>query len=164
MAIHARLRLPVKLYLRTLLLVLLGSTSTLLFGITGAKQQDAYIQKLVHKATGYFCKNGAHKTSKLLSRPLKKPGAPEAYMWIYTPEGQIIAHGANKSLLGKNITQITGINGKTILQAKLRAINNKQKAGWAEYMLQGKRRRNYVHAVQDKTGVYLLGAGYTVVA
>jgi cytochrome c len=135
------------------------------FSIAQAEQlniQDAYVQKLVGRATDYFCKNGADATAQLLSKPLKNPQAQDAYMWMYTPTGTIRAHGADKNLIGKNITQIPGINGKSLLKAKLHAIKNKQKAGWAEYMLHNKRRRNYVQAIQNKTGVYLLGAGYTV--
>jgi cytochrome c len=85
----------------------------------------------------------------------------ELYIYAYDFEGNVLAHGGDTTLVGKNLIEMTDTNGVTVIQALISAVRDG--SGWVEYVWPNPANGNaeetklgYARAVDD---TWWLGSG-----
>ncbi len=94
--------------------------------------QDTEVKEMVDKAADTFKDKGSDYALKLLnagSGPFKKG---ELYVFAISFTGVMLAHPANRELVGKDAKQIKDAKGQLIVQPMLEIAKN-QGSGWTEY-------------------------------
>ncbi|MBI3231333.1 MAG: cache domain-containing protein [Burkholderiales bacterium] len=87
---------------------------------------------MVKKAIAYYSANGREKTMAMVNDTNGMFNERDLYIVMYDLTGTVIAHGANKKLVGKNIIELRDVNGVLIMQEHLAAAKGKND-GWVNY-------------------------------
>lgn len=89
---------------------------------------------LVHKAIDYYKKNGKEKTYALIND--ESPDFKTKDLYLFSSDlkaGPLGAHGANRKMIGKDMSMLKDADGNSITQKILDIANSKEGKGWADY-------------------------------
>ncbi|MFZ6744566.1 cache domain-containing protein [Undibacterium sp. JH2W] len=87
---------------------------------------------MVKKAIAYYKINGKEKTFEAANDAAGPFNERDLYVVAYDLTGTVVAHGANKKLIGKNIIDLKDSDGVMIMKEQLAAAKGKN-AGWVNY-------------------------------
>jgi cytochrome c len=109
---------------------------------------------LVGKAIAYYKANGKDKALAEISNKQGQFVKGELYVFIWSPKGVIVAHGANEKLIGKNMYPVKDSDGKQFVKDAVELANAKE-SGWVDYKWPNpvskkvEAKRTYVKKVDD---------------
>lgn len=111
--------------------------SVLSFALQGAvhaaeNSTTEQAQAMVKKAIAYYKANGKEKTFAAVNDPAGPFNERDLYVVVYDLTGTVVAHGANKKLIGKNIIDLKDTDGVMIMKEQLAAGKGKN-GGWVNY-------------------------------
>lgn len=89
---------------------------------------------LVEKAVVFLKKHGNAKGLAEITAAADKQGTlidRDLYIFAYDFSGKVVAHGANKKLVGKNLFDMQDTDGKYVIRDLISAA--KAGAGWVDY-------------------------------
>ena len=89
---------------------------------------------LVEKAAAFIKKNGSAAGLAEITAAADKQGTlidRDLYIFAYDFSGKVLAHGANKKLIGKNLFDMQDTDGKYVIRDLIAAA--KAGAGWVDY-------------------------------
>jgi cytochrome c len=127
--------------------------------------QEAEVTEMVDKAADTFKEKGVDYAVRLInasSGPFRKG---EIYVFALSFKGVMLAHSANRELVGKNQIDLQDAKGHLIFPPMLEIAKN-QGSGWTEYWWarhgekEPARKRTYIRRVPGKD--IFVGAGYYV--
>jgi len=87
---------------------------------------------MVKKAIAFYKANGKEKTFEAVNDTAGPFNERDLYVVAYDLTGTVVAHGANKKLIGKNIIDLKDSDGVMIMKEQLAAAKGKN-AGWVNY-------------------------------
>jgi cytochrome c len=87
---------------------------------------------LVKKGIAYLKANGPEKSYAAFNDPQGQFVDRDLYLFVIDMTGKMLAHGANKKLLGKNLIELKDADGKAFLKEFIDVANKKGK-GWVDY-------------------------------
>lgn len=86
---------------------------------------------LVKKAAAYVKANGKEKAFAAFDDPKGEFVDRDLYIFVYSQAGQILSHGANKRMIGKNLMDIKDEDGKKFVKEQIDLANAKG-SGWVD--------------------------------
>jgi cytochrome c len=86
---------------------------------------------LVKKAAAYIKANGKEKAFAAFDDPKGEFVDRDLYIFVYSQAGQILSHGANKRMIGKNLMDIKDEDGKKFVKEQIDLANAKG-SGWVD--------------------------------
>ncbi|MCX5827454.1 MAG: cache domain-containing protein [Deltaproteobacteria bacterium] len=89
-------------------------------------------QDLVTKAIAYYKANGKDKAFAAINDPKGQFVKKDLYIFVIDFNSVMLAHGANKALIGKNLKELKDSNGKQFINEMTQAAKTKGK-GWIDY-------------------------------
>ena len=89
-------------------------------------------QAMVKKAIAYYKVNGKEKTFTAVNDTAGPFNEKDLYVVMYDLNGVVLAHGANKKLVGKNIMDMQDVDGVMVMKEQLLAGKGKN-GGWVNY-------------------------------
>ena len=89
-------------------------------------------QVLVGKAIAYYKANGKDKAFAAINDPKGQFVKKDLYVFAFDFNGVCLAHGANKALIGKDLSQLKDSNGKLFITEMSQGAKTKGK-GWQDY-------------------------------
>jgi cytochrome c len=90
-------------------------------------------QDLVEKAIAYYKANGKDKAFAAINDPMGKFTKNDLYIYVIDINSNImLAHGANKALIGKNLLEMKDSKGKQFQKEMTEGAKTKGK-GWVDY-------------------------------
>lgn len=109
-------------------------TGLFLLGIAGTALADAKgdAAALVDKAIAYYKANGREKALAEISNKQGQFVKGEIYVFVWSPKGVILAHGANEKLIGKDIYLLKDSDGKPFVKEAVELAGAKG-TGWVDY-------------------------------
>ncbi len=112
---------------------------------------------MVEAVIAYFDTNGAEETfAKTSSQEMFQN--KDLYPFIYTLEGEVVAHGAKEHLVGKNLYDLKDQDGKLMIQ-EMAALAKTGEMGWVDF----KWPHPTTNEIMDKSGyIAPLGDEYFV--
>lgn len=115
-------------------LILFAFLSLALQGFTHAAENSSSDQAkaMVKKVIAYYKANGKDKTFEAVNDTAGPFNERDLYVVAYDLTGTVVAHGANKKLIGKNIIDLKDSDGVMIMKEQLLAAKGKN-AGWVNY-------------------------------
>ena len=114
------------------LLVILICLLTAGFVNAAEKGTAKEAQGLVAKAVAYYKANGKDKAFAAINDPKGQFVKNELYVFVFDMNTVCLAHGANKGLIGKNLTELKDSNGKQFMNDMTIGAKTKGK-GWVDY-------------------------------
>lgn len=120
------------------------------------------VRRLVDAAERYLRERG----NKELFARVSDPNGPfvqgDVYLWVYDLEGNALAHGNNKALIGQNLFNWRDSDGKLRNQEMIKIAQSPAGSGWIDYKERGMLKRAYVKSVTDDRShkTYIIGGGY----
>lgn len=118
---------------------------------------------LVKRAVAYLQANGKDKAFAEFNKSGGQFATKDLYIFVYNTNGDGImrAHGANAKLIGKQLWDMTDVDGKLFVRAFVDAANSPAGNGWVDYKWPNpvskaiEAKRSYV----EKSGDVLVGCG-----
>ncbi len=114
----------------------------------------------VNRAMAYIKANSKEKALAEFNDPKGTFIDRELYVVALDLQGNVLAHGANHKLVGKNLMQIRDLDGKYFVQEQIE-IANKKGSGWTEFRwnnpVLNKMEMRQFYLVRNED--YLIGAG-----
>jgi signal transduction histidine kinase len=109
-------------------------TGLLLVGFVGTCLADSKSDAtaLVDKAIAYYKANGKDKALAEISNKQGQFVKGELYVFIWSPQGVILAHGPNEKLIGKNMFLLKDSDGKQFVKDAVELASAKG-TGWVDY-------------------------------
>jgi cytochrome c len=89
-------------------------------------------QDLVAKAIAYYKANGKDKAFAAINDPKGQFTKKDLYVFVLDFNSVMLAHGANKALIGKNLSELRDSNGKPFQKEMTEGAKTKGK-GWQDY-------------------------------
>jgi len=89
-------------------------------------------QDLVGKAIAYYKDNGKDKAFAAINDPKGQFVKKDLYIYVSDLNSVCVAHGVNKTLIGKNFYEIKDSNGKQFMKEIADGAKSKGK-GWVDY-------------------------------
>jgi len=87
---------------------------------------------LVKKGIAYLKANGPEKTYAAFNDPQGQFVDRDLYLFVLDMNGKMLAHGANKKLLDKNLIDLKDADGKAFVKEFI-DVGNKKGKGWIDY-------------------------------
>lgn len=87
---------------------------------------------LVAKAVAFYKENGKTNAYAEFSKPTGKFVNRDLYVMVMDFEGNMLAHGANAKLIGKNLLDLKDSNGTPMVREFIRVAKS-QGSGWVDY-------------------------------
>lgn len=151
-----------KLFIKSFVLLF----AALLFSGTATAAEKATRDEavaMVKKAAAYMKEHGKEKALAEFNKPNGPFVDRDLYIFAYSANGDGInlAHGANPSLIGKNLIDLRDADGKAIVKSIIEAGNSKAGSGWVDYKWPNpvtkavEQKTSYV----EKVGDVVLGSG-----
>jgi cytochrome c len=110
---------------------------------------------MAEQAAAYVAKVGPEQAFKEFSdKSNAKWKNKDLYVFAYNMKGDCVAHGANESLIGKNLIDLKDTNGKPIIQEMMTAV--KPGSGTVDYAWAHPQTKN----VEAKTSFVVKTANY----
>lgn len=113
---------------------------------------------LVKKAIVYYKKNGQEAAFAEFNNPQGRFIEKDMYIFVMAPGLNMLAHGANQRLIGKNLIDMKDADGKPFGRMLMDTANNKG-SGWVDYKWP-----NPVHKVIEDKSTYVEKSGELVFA
>ena len=121
--------------MRTFTIAILGTFLLSLFGVEPADASDrgnkVEAQALAERASEHLRNVGPDTAFQDFSNPDGEFVDRDLYVFVMEPNGLIVAHGANRAYIGKNLLGIRDSNGRAIVDEAIATAVN-LKAGWTE--------------------------------
>jgi signal transduction histidine kinase len=111
------------------LLFALASTSTL--ASEHATQEQA--QAMVKKGAAYIKAHGAEKGYAEISNKKGEFVDRDLYLVVYGLDGKCLAHGANDKQIGRDLSDLTDIDGKYFVKERVALARSKPAGFWQDY-------------------------------
>lgn len=105
-------------------------TATKYAPLTG---QAAVVKNLVEKAAASFASKGKEKTFALINSMTGPFRKGEIYVYAADMENVVLAHPANRKLVGKNMTYMKDAKGRPFVEELHAVATGPVGAGWVEY-------------------------------
>jgi signal transduction histidine kinase len=99
-------------------------------GATASKEEAV---AMVKKGVAYFKANGADKAYAEISNAKGSFIDRDLYLVAYTLEGKCVAHGANPKQIGRDLIDLTDIDGKYFVKDRVAMVKAKPAGAWQEY-------------------------------
>jgi cytochrome c len=110
---------------------------------------------MAEQAAAYVAKVGPEQAFKEFSdKSNAKWKNKDLYVFAYNMKGDCVAHGANETLIGKNLIDLKDTNGKPIIKEMMTAV--KPGSGTVDYAWAHPQTKN----VEDKTSFVVKTANY----
>ena len=97
---------------------------------TGASKAEAVT--MVKKAVSFIQEYGPAKAYREFNNRDGQFTDRDLYIVVYEMNGVVLAHGANEKMIGKNLIDLTDIDGKAFIQERLALARNHPQF-WHEY-------------------------------
>jgi hypothetical protein len=88
---------------------------------------------LVEKGLSHIKSAGIEKAAEDFSNKDGKWHEKDLYVFVQKFDGNTIAHGGNKGLVGKNMIDLKDANGQTFIRSMIDTAKSKG-SGWVDYM------------------------------
>lgn len=94
--------------------------------------QETEVKDMVQKAVSTYKEKGRDYTLKLINSTSGPFRVGELYVYATDLEGTVLAHPANRDLIGRNQAKLLDAKGKPFAQELLEIAKNST-SGWVEY-------------------------------
>jgi len=111
--------------------LLLALSLTPALGAGNANRDDAVA--MVKKGISYIKANGPDKAYTEISNKAGSFVDRDLYLVVYTLDGKCLAHGANAKQVGKDLLDMTDIDGKYFVKERVELARSKPAGFWQEY-------------------------------
>lgn len=101
------------------------------FANTGATKDDAVA--MVKKGVAFIKASGADKGYAEVSNNKGQFIKDDLYLVVYGLDGKCLAHGANAKQVGKELLELTDIDGKFFIKDRVAMVKAKPAGAWQEY-------------------------------
>ncbi len=95
--------------------------------------QAAEAKTMVEKAAASFASKGKEKTFSLINSMTGPFRKGEVYVYAADLSNVVLAHPANRKLVGKNLTELKDAKGNPFVKELNRVATGPAGAGWVEY-------------------------------
>ncbi len=96
-----------------------------------ATKEDAVA--MVKKGIAFIKANGAEKGYAAITDKDPKFVDRDLYLVVYGLDGKCLAHGANPKQVGKDLLELTDIDGKFFVKERVAMVKAKPAGAWQEY-------------------------------
>ncbi len=96
-----------------------------------ATKEDAVA--MVRKGVAYIKANGTEKGYAEISNKGGQFTDRDLYLVVYGLDGKCLAHGANAKQIGKDLIDLTDIDGKYFVKERVAMVKAKPAGAWQEY-------------------------------
>jgi cytochrome c len=90
-------------------------------------------QAMVKKGVAFIKANGADKGYAEVSNKGGQFNDRDLYLVVYGLDGKCLAHGANAKQIGKDLLDLTDIDGKYFVKERVELARSKPAGFWQEY-------------------------------
>lgn len=90
-------------------------------------------QAMVKKAVAHIKANGAEKSYAEISNKKGMFVDRDLYIVVYGLDGKCLAHGANEKQIGRDLIDLTDIDGKYFVKERVALTKSKPAGFWQEY-------------------------------
>ena len=97
----------------------------------GATKQEAVA--MVKKGIAFIKSAGEAKAYAAFTGKDKQFIDRDLYLVVYGLDGLVLAHGANEKQVGKQLIEMTDIDGKYFVKERVAMVRSKPAGGWQEY-------------------------------
>jgi cytochrome c len=131
------------------------------FGVTGASAQAkngtaAEATAMVEKAIAFIKKNGREKAFAEINNKQGQFTDRDLYVFVYDMKGQVLAHGSNAKMIGKNVIEVRDVDGKHYVKERVEMMSKGPDAkGWQDYKFMNpvsrkiEQKSAYLHRYED---------------
>lgn len=88
---------------------------------------------MVKKGITYIKANGADKGYALITGKDGQFVKSDLYLVVYGLDGKVLAHGANDKQVGKDLIELTDVDGKYFVKERVAMVRAKPAGAWQEY-------------------------------
>lgn len=115
---------------------------------------------LVKKAVQFYKENGAEKAFAEFNKPAGQFVEGDLYIFVYDLNGVNAVHGANPSLIGKNLIDMQDPDGKFIIKELIQIATTKG-SGWFDYKYKNPKSGSidWKSSYVEKLDNYFIGCG-----
>ena len=99
----------------------------------GADATKEEAQAMVKKAVAHIKANGAEKSYAEISNKKGMFVDRDLYIVVYGLDGKCLAHGANEKQIGRDLIDLTDIDGKYFVKERVALAKSKPAGFWQEY-------------------------------
>ena len=92
----------------------------------------AEAEAMVKKAVAYLKANGKDKAFAEFSNPKGRFVDRDLYVAVYDLKGKCLAHGANRTMIGKDLINMKDTDGKAFVKERIELAKTKDKF-WQDY-------------------------------
>jgi len=97
----------------------------------GASKDEAVA--MVKKGIGFIKANGPEKGYAEITNKKGQFIDRDLYLVVYGLDGKVHAHGANEKQVGKDLLELTDIDGKYFVKERVAMVRAKPTGAWQEY-------------------------------
>lgn len=90
-------------------------------------------QAMVKKGVAYIKANGAEKAYAAISDKAGPFVDRDLYLVVYGLDGKCLAHGANAKQIGRDLLDLTDVDGKYFVKERVALAKSKPAGFWQEY-------------------------------
>ena len=101
------------------------------FASDGATKEQAVA--MVKKGIGHIKSAGPEKAYAAFTGKDKLFIDRDLYLVVYGLDGKVLAHGQNEKQVGKNLLEMTDIDGKYFVKERVAMVRAKPTGAWQEY-------------------------------
>ncbi|MBC7939011.1 MAG: cache domain-containing protein [Chitinophagaceae bacterium] len=120
-----------KTFLTLLLPLIVALAASPAFASTDATKEDAVA--MVKKGIGFIKAHGTDKAYAEFTAKSPQFIDRDLYLVVYGLDGKCLAHGANAKQVGKDLIELTDIDGKYFVKERVAMVKDKPTGGWQEY-------------------------------
>lgn len=97
----------------------------------GATKEQAVA--MVKKGIAFIKANGTEKSYAAITGKDKQFVDRDLYLVVYGLDGKCLAHGANEKQVGKDLMELTDIDGKYFVKERVSLVKSKPTGVWQDY-------------------------------
>lgn len=105
-------------------------TSSISLAFAGGSADEA--KALIDKGISFYKANGKEKALAEFSNPAGQFIQGDLYIFIWSSNGVVLAHGANQKLIGKDVSELKDADGKMFVKEGVELAKSKG-SGWVDY-------------------------------
>ena len=114
-----------------LLPLMLAAASVSAFSGSNASRDDAVA--MVKKGVAFIKANGTDKGYAAINDKKGPFIDRDLYLVVYGLDGKGLAHGANEKMVGRDLIDLTDIDGKYFVKERVAMVKAKPAGAWQEY-------------------------------
>jgi cytochrome c len=115
-----------------LMVVVAGLFLMSLIGFAFASGSADEAKALIEKGIAFYKANGKEKALAEFSNPKGQFIKGDLYVFIWSLNGTVLAHGTNQKLIGKDVSELKDADGKLFVKEGLEMAKTKG-SGWVDY-------------------------------